>query len=70
MPRKKKYENAEIARSIIRREAKNIGDTEGYFFFENLDFKKKDDREFFIGQAKDFIKIFQRAIEELEGNNK
>jgi hypothetical protein len=66
MKRKKKYENAEIAKKIMERELNFLGDLETCLYFKFLDLKKKDDREFLSKNIKEFKEIFDDALKELE----
>lgn len=43
MPRKRKYENAEIAKGILEREFTHVGDLKTTMVYKFLDFKKKED---------------------------
>lgn len=66
MGRKKKYENAEIAKKVMERELNYLGNIEACMYFKFLDFKKKDDREFLSKNIKSFMEIFNEALKELE----
>ena len=67
MPRKKKYENAEIVKRILEREFNNLGDLQGCMIFKFLDFKKKEDRDYLKDNINQMIELFQEAVKELEG---
>lgn len=67
MPRKKKYENAEIAKQIISRECQQLGDMQGSIMFRFLDLKKKEDREYLKVQCEFMRDLFGNAAKELEG---
>ena len=66
MPRKKKYENAEIVKQIITRECNYYGDMKSCLVFKFIDFKKKQDRDFMRESINEMIVIFQDALKELE----
>lgn len=67
MGRKKKYENAEIAKQIISRECQALGDMQGSIMFRFLDLKKKEDREYLKVQCECMRDLFGNAVKELEG---
>lgn len=67
MGRKKKYENAEIAKRILSRECQALGDTQGSIMFRFLDLKKKEDREYLKTQCEFMRDLFGNAVKELEG---
>lgn len=67
MPRKKKYENAEIVRQMLSRECNYFGDMKSCMLFKFIDFKKKQDREFMRNSINQMIEIFKDALKELEG---
>ena len=66
MPRKKKYENALIAKDILAREFQALGDLQGSIVMRYLELKNKEDRKFLKAQIEDVAKIFNDAIKELE----
>lgn len=66
MPRKKKYENALIAKDIFASECNRMGDLKGCMMFKFLDLKRKDDRKFLKTQIEYMMDIFNNAIKELE----
>ena len=66
MPRKKKYENAEIAKQIMSREFNALGDTKSSVMFRFLDLKKKEDREYLKEQCEFMRDLFGNAVKELE----
>lgn len=66
MPRKKKYENAEIVRKMFEREFNYVGDLQSCMVFKFLDLKKKKDKEFFKNNINEMIGIFEDALKELE----
>lgn len=66
MGRKKKYENTEIAKSILSREANFMGDLKLCMAIKFVDFKSKSDREFLANNIKGVRDIFNDALKELE----
>lgn len=66
MPRKKKYENAEIAKNILAREANNLGDMQLCMSLKFLDLKNEADRKFLVKNIKGVRDIFEDALKELE----
>ena len=66
MPRKKKYENAEIVKGILAREYHHIGDMKMCMFYKFLDFKDEENREFLKSNINEMIGIFKNALKELE----
>ncbi len=67
MPRKKKYENADIVRQIFSREFNYMGNMEASILYRFIDFKKKDDRELMRKNINEMMQIFNDALKELEG---
>lgn len=66
MGRKKKYENAEIAKQILAREANNMGDMQLCLAIKFIDFKSEADRKFLANNIKGVRDIFDDALKELE----
>ncbi len=66
MGRKKKYENAEIVKGILSREANNIGDMQLCLSLKFIDFKSKADRKFLANNIKEILEIFSDALKELD----
>lgn len=66
MPRKKKYENADIARDILARECNYMGDLKSCMMYKFVDLKKKEDRDFMKQSINEMINIFNDALKELE----
>lgn len=65
MGRKKKYENAEIVKGILSREANAMGDMKMCISIKFIDFKSQRDREFLANNIKGMIEIFGDALKEL-----
>ncbi len=65
MGRKKKYENAEIVKGILAREANSMGDMQLCLAIKFIDFKSKADREFLANNIKGVRDIFNDALKEL-----
>ena len=66
MGRKKKYENALIAKEILSRECMVMDDIRGSLMFRVLDLKKEDDRTFLKKNVEWMIELFTNAKKELE----
>lgn len=66
MGRKKKYENAEIVKKILAREADAMGNIQFSVSLIFLDLKKKDDREYLKHHIEEMINLFNDALKELE----
>lgn len=67
MPRKKKYENAEIVKGILSREANAMGDMQLCISIKFIDFKSEADRKFLANNIKGVRDMFNDALRELEG---
>lgn len=65
---RKKYQNCEIVRGILSREANAMGDMQTCIAFKFLELKNKDDRDFLKRNIKDMIEIFNDALKELGGD--
>lgn len=65
--RKTKHIHAELVRQLLIKDAKDAMERDIADFYQSLDFKIKDDKEFFKEEIKDYISVFQKALEELEG---
>lgn len=65
---RKKYQNCEIVRGILSREANAMGDMQICIAFKFLELKNKDDRDFLKRNIKDMIEIFNDALKELGGD--
>lgn len=66
MGRKKKYENAEIVKEILSREAHAMGNMKFSISLRFLELKKKNDREYLKRQIEGMINLFNDALKELE----
>lgn len=67
MGRKKKYENAEIVKGILSREASAMGDMQLCIMIKFIDFKSEADRKFLANNIRGMVDMFNDAIKELEG---
>lgn len=65
MGRKKKYENAEIVKGILSREANYFGDVNLCMSIKFIDYKSGEDRKFLANNIKDMLDIFNDALKEL-----
>ena len=65
MGRKKKYENVEITKGILSREANARGDVRLCMTIKFIDFKSEADREFLANNIKGVRDIFNDALKEL-----
>lgn len=66
MGRKKKYENAEIVKGILAREANSFGDMQLCMSLKFIDFKSEGDRKFLAKNIQGMLDIFNDALKELE----
>lgn len=66
MGRKKKYENAEIVKGILLREASAMGGMQLCIMIKFIDFKSEADRKFLANNIRGMVDMFNDAIKELE----
>lgn len=69
MGRKKKYENAEIAKEILSREANAMGDMQLCIMIKYIDFKSEVDKKLLANNIKGVRDIFNDALKELGVQN-
>lgn len=65
--RKTKHAYADLVKQLMIKDAKDAMERDIADFYQDLDFKIKDDKDFFKEEIKDYISVFQKALEELEG---
>ena len=70
MGRKKKYENAEIVKGILSREANSMGNMQLCLSPKFIDLKKENDRKFLAKNIEGMQEIFSDALKELNANEK
>ena len=66
MGRKRKYENAEIVKDILSREASSFGDIQLSLSLKYIDFKSEEDKKYLANNIKGMLEIFNNALKELE----
>ncbi len=65
MGRKRKYENAEIAKGILSREANAMGNVPLSISIKFIDFKSEVDRKYLADNIEGVRDIFNDALKEL-----
>ena len=62
---KRRYENAEIVKDILSREASSFGDMQLSILLKFIDFKSEADRKYLANNIKGMLEIFNNALKEL-----